>query len=626
MSLQRRLTYLLAAFGAFSLAATFGTIYGIQLHVEEAMVSLRRALDETLQIDRLRLESRERYLQLHEVVDGVRQVDERYLAQRDGFFTRLRQVARFTTGRPNGLDTEGLLELCQYLRAEFQRCEDLAGGGHPAQARQILVDRLQNELLPALDRRLTDARDMLDASRGESVDDLVTTNTQVLIFSALIGVFGVGLVTAGTAVVRRWIILPVRELQQVTRQFGQGNLEVRVKLGSNDELGDLGLALNSMAGSLSEAQADLRVSEAKYRSLFENLRDATVICDAAGRVIEYHQGDSKLLGSPTADRKGRHLLEVWPHWRTVELDWLGLIDRVLGQGTREQIPDVQLPYDPAGTEQASVDVIAYPVVFAEDRYVAIVLRDVTQRRRLERQARHAEAMEATVNFARGVAHDFHNMLTSAISSLSLESADPSDSKRQDRLDRALRSCRQAAGLSRKLQEFANADQGNPERLCLKETVELILSALDENFFDGIQLDTVLDRSVFVDVDRDQMTQVVLNLIYNAKEAMPGGGKLRIEVGSVAANGSDGHRSGQIAFLTVTDTGQGMTEEVRARLFEPFFSTKDRAARSRGMGLAVVHAAVRNAGGTITVQAEPGTGSTFRVSLPLENGQSQGASS
>ncbi|MFQ5489859.1 MAG: ATP-binding protein [Phycisphaerae bacterium] len=621
MSLQRRLAYLLAAFAAFSLAATFGTIYGIQLQVKGAMLSLRRSLDETLQIDRLRLESRERCFQLHEVVNGVRQVDEWYKADRDGFFTRLDQVARFAAGPAERGDAIRLLELCATLQETFTDCEECAFRGDTAKAKQVLSGRLEQQLLPALDRRLVIARDILEETRGRSIDQLVTTNTHVLTFSALIGVFGVGMVTAGTAVIRRWVILPVRDLQQATRQFGQGNLDVRVQPVANDELGDLGVALNSMAGSLSGAQADLRASEAKYRSLFENLRDTTVICDAAGRVIECHEGASKLLGAMAADQKGRFFLEVWPHWRTEGLDWPALIERVITEGKRVQLSDMMLTCEPQQAEPATVDVIAYPVVFADDQHVAIVLRDVTERHRLERQTRHAEAMEATVNFARGVAHDFHNMLTSAISSLSLETSAPGDARRQDRVGRALRACRQAAGLSRKLQEFASADQGDPQPLCLKETVELILSAFDETFFDGIQLETVLDQSVFVRVDRDQMTQVVLNLSHNAKEAMPQGGQLRIEVGCAHGGGSDGSRAPGGAVLTVADSGQGMTREVRERIFEPFFSTKDRDSRSRGMGLAVVHAAVRNMGGTIRAEAEPGVGSIFRVTLPLEDSQS-----
>lgn len=618
MSLDKKLAWLLAAFAGFALVATFATIYGVRLHVEGALVSLQRSMDEATWIDRVRLAAREQYVRLREAADGVREIDELDRAQRDGFFDELRQIAQFTLRGDRRLEAEELLDLTTRLRREFDRCLLLAQQNQRDQARDVLHSTIGSELLPALDLRLRRTRGVLDESRNRSVDELVATNTQVLILALLIGVFGIGLVIVGTALAHRWIIVPIRNLQEATQQFARGNLSVRLSPQSNDELGALGRAMNSMAEGLAQARAEMQVSEAKYRSLFRNLRDATVICDAQGRVIECHDGDTHLLGPTAQNGSGRSLLDVWPQRQWEAMDWPALVGRVLTQGERVRMSDLRFRQGGDPEKTAIVDLIAYPVEFGHERHVAVVLRDVTERRRLENRARRSEAMEATVTLARGVAHDFNSLLTSAIGSLSLLGSEVGEGKLADPVRRALRACGQAAGLSRALLSFAGGDRGNPEVLCLRETTELILRSMDESFFEGIQLHTDLSESILVSIDRDQFTQIVLNLIRNAREAMPDGGDLTIAVKAGRPRpATDPHEPPTHAVLTVADTGSGITEEVKERLFEPFFTTKSSGTRSRrGMGLAVVYAAVKNAHGLIQVEGEPGVGTTFRVCLPL----------
>jgi signal transduction histidine kinase len=149
-------------------------------------------------------------------------------------------------------------------------------------------------------------------------------------------------------------------------------------------------------------------------------------------------------------------------------------------------------------------------------------------------------------------------------------------------------------------------------------VDLILQSLDESALKKVELRTQLDDSIAVYIDRDQFTEIVLNLVRNAHEAMPEGGELRVraEAGKLPA-AADAGGPPTHAILTVSDTGCGFSAEVQERLFEPFFTTKrGKARRSRGMGLAVVYAAVKNAGGRIQVSGKPGTGATFQVWLPL----------
>ena len=621
MSLRKRLNFLLSAFAVFAVVASFATIYGVQLHVESAVTSFHRSMDQTGQVDHLRLAVRDQVARLRDVVNGVREPDESYLAEQDALFITLEEFVRFAPSCPSSFDWEEILRLTRSLRKEFKRCRTLARDSRTDDARRLLNERIQGDLLAALDARLQTARTVLDDSRRQSVSDLVATNTQVLILAAVVGVMGAGLVAVGAALIRRWLMTPISRLQKAIEEIGRGNLGLRIELGDNGELNALGDTLNRMAASLVKAQSDLHTSEEKYRSLFANLRDAVVICDVGGRVVEHHDGDAHLLGDENAANIGRHLLAIWPLWRSGTIEWSSLIDHVMRSGTQFRAAAAVLQRGDGGDEDVVVDLVAYPVEYGDARYAAIVLRDVTERERLAKQARQAETMEATVTLARGIAHDFTNLLTSATGTLSLLERNVSDTKQRERIETAARACWQAAGLASRLLNFATSNEGHPQVFCLAEVVELILHSLDEELLDAIQVRCDCDESVLVKIDRDQLTQIILNLIRNACEAMPGGGELRIKAEPATMNGIAGVQAGaKYSVLSIADSGSGMTPEVKQRIFEPFFTTKGRHAHhGRGMGLAVVYAAVNNAFGSIRVESHVGVGTEFQVHLPTGEG-------
>ena len=301
---------------------------------------------------------------------------------------------------------------------------------------------------------------------------------QLLGVAGVIAITCAGLVVVGAILVRRWLLSPVASLQAATREFAKGNLAHRVDIGSKDELGSLGLAMNAMASSLSESQS-------KYQSLFENLRDAVIICDNAGVVVECQDGDTKLLGITAERAIGRRLPYIWPDWTSPAWDWNLLAARVAAGGEQVRAVAVALLGNPE--KPTRVDVVAYPVEYANARYVAIVLRDVAERHRLQGLLRRTETMEAAVALARGIAHDFKNLLNSSVTTLSLIESKTGDDKRDDRVQTALGACRQAASLSRRLLGFATTDEGSPEVLNLSEIVEVILNSLDEPFLARIQL-------------------------------------------------------------------------------------------------------------------------------------------
>lgn len=617
MSLQKRLSYLLAAFALFAVAAAFAVVYSVQVHLGRATARLQRALDEVAWAERLGLQAREQHVGLRELVAGTRTSDELDRAERDGFFDELDQFAGHIESAEAGSRPDDIRALTGQLRQAFDRSQAELEQGDPQRARRTLAALAEDGLLPALRVRLRQARDHVAAARTRAVDELVASDTNALVVSLLVGVFGAGLVAVGSALSRRWLVLPLRRLHQATQEFAAGNLAFGAAAAGRDELGLLAAALNRMAESLSRAHSELRMSEAKHRALFENLREALIICDTHARVIECHDSDTQLLPPLPPDWARRPLEEVWPHGRPDRLDWRSLIDSALREDRRIHIADLRLTQS-GRAESAVVDLTAYPVEYGDARYVALSMRDVTRRWMLERQARRTEAMEAMVLLARGVAHDFGNLLTSAVSSLSALEAGGADGHVSERVRSALHACRQAAKLARRLLSFAGGDRGHPEVLGLRETLNLILESFDEAFFSGVRLRLRGSERIRVRIDRDHLTQIMLNLIINAREAMPDGGELDISVQTgeptVAAPAVD---APPYAVIRVRDSGCGIRPEVRERLFEPFFSTKGRGpGGSRGMGLAIVYAAVKSAGGTVEVESEPGRGACFRVYLPL----------
>jgi len=256
---------------------------------------------------------------------------------------------------------------------------------------------------------------------------------------------------------------------------------------------------------------------------------------------------------------------------------------------------------------------------SHDRLIGVTV-DVTGRHLLEAQFLQAQKMEAVGQLAGGVAHDFNNLLTAILGYAALVKEGMNDPGRRRNVDEVVKAATRATALTRQLLAFSRQEVPEVTVLNPNEVVTDLLDMLRRLIGEHMTLTTNLaDDLDSIRTDRGQLEQVVVNLVVNARDAMPKGGGICIETAhthletGVSANGGQ-VAPGDYVMIAVSDSGVGMSSEVQAQLFKPFFTTKDRG-KGTGLGLATVHGIVTNAHGYIAVESEIGRGSTFRVYLP-----------
>jgi PAS domain S-box-containing protein len=247
--------------------------------------------------------------------------------------------------------------------------------------------------------------------------------------------------------------------------------------------------------------------------------------------------------------------------------------------------------------------------------------DITERKKLEQQLRQAQKVEAIGHLAGGIAHDFNNLLGIIIGySEIFEERLGLDDPLRPKAEQIKKAGRRAASLTRQLLAFSRQQALEPRVLDLNaviaDTLKMLRRLIDEN----VELVAVPEPAVGrVSADQGQIEQIIMNLTVNARDAMPRGGKLTISTGNAEMDDAFVRRNpgavpGSYVVLSVGDTGCGMDHETQAHIFEPFFTTKGEG-KGTGLGLATVYGVVKQSGGYISVESEPGKGSTFRIYLP-----------
>jgi len=257
-----------------------------------------------------------------------------------------------------------------------------------------------------------------------------------------------------------------------------------------------------------------------------------------------------------------------------------------------------------------------------DYIIEGMIEDVTEQALLQQELRQAQKMEAVGRLAGGIAHDFNNLLGVILGySELLEKTLPERPEMRERVRHISQAARHAATLTAQLLAFSRRQVTKPRVLNLNSVVRDAEKLLHRLIGEDVDLRIESDPSVGdVKADHAQLLQVIMNLAVNARDAMPKGGVLKIATRAATSNpaASDGNNGQHFAVLSVSDTGSGMTPEIRAHIFEPFFTTKG-VDQGTGLGLATVHGIIAQAGGHIEVTTEVGKGTTFEIYLPCAEG-------
>ena len=370
----------------------------------------------------------------------------------------------------------------------------------------------------------------------------------------------------------------------------------------------------------------LRVSEERYRSILESIEDGYYEVDIAGNFTFFNDSMCQILGYSKEEMMGMNNRQYTDQKNAKKL--YQAFNKVFR--TEQSAKGYEWEIIKKDGTKRDVDASVSLIKDISGNRIGFrgIVRDITERKQAEKemaalqeQLRQSQKIEAIGQLAGGIAHDFNNAITliKTCSQLALMDLKPGDPLRQtfEMIDKATQ---QSANLTRQLLAFSRRQIMEMKVLDLNSLLGDMDKMLHRVIGEDIELVSMLAGDLGrVKVDPGQMEQVVLNLVLNSRDAMPQGGKLTIETANVElnekyVNNHVGVKPGSYVRVSVSDTGVGMTPEVRERVFEPFFTTKEKG-KGTGLGLSTVYGIVKQSKGNIWVYSEPGKGTTFKVYLP-----------
>ena len=364
---------------------------------------------------------------------------------------------------------------------------------------------------------------------------------------------------------------------------------------------------------LKAAERELRVSTERFRRVFHASHAPILVSTVdEGRILDANDAFARMVGYPREDLLGRTTAELhlWedPGARTAAMEQLRRLGRTETLEVNFRRRDGSI----------GVALGAFVETWFDSIHAMIsVSEDITERLRWQQRRAQASKLEAIGQLAGGVAHDFNNLLTVILGADELLMSGKLSAKGQRHAEERIHdAAARAAQLTKQLLAFGRKQPLHPEPLDPNEEIRNVAGMLQRTLGEEVRIVFDLGRARRIRVDRTQLTQVLIDLALNARDAMPDGGRISFQTRSFSA-GDERLKDvplDRAMMLEIRDTGVGMDHEVQSHLFEPFFTTK-RQGEGTGLGLSTVYGIVRQSGGYIRVESAPGRGTSFRLYFP-----------
>ncbi|MBA4373974.1 MAG: hypothetical protein C0402_14080 [Thermodesulfovibrio sp.] len=437
------------------------------------------------------------------------------------------------------------------------------------------------------------------------------------------------------------IIRRIALLESASRRLAGGDLKVKVTdLVTGGELGRLGLTFDYMAGQIALREEALRESERRYRTLFEQSPDGIVLIDTEGRMVEFNETAHRRLGYSREEFAALSLSQIDSVESPEEIRQN--INKIIQKGSAEFV----VRHRTKQGEDRDVNIITKVIYLSGRPLMYAIWHDITERKQAEEelikyrdhleevvsertrelsvlhdQLRQSQKLEAVGLLAGGIAHDFSNILTTIKGSIHIiQKKLTPDSPLIKYVEQVLSSVGRATNLAQSLLAFSRKQTITLKPLSFNEIISSMTKLLSQLIGEHIELNLELtEKKPTIMADRSQIDQVLLNLVTNARDAMPRGGVLIVrteilDVDEEFINRQGYGVPGRYALLTISDTGTGIDDETKDKIFEPFFTTKE-LNKGSGLGLAVTYGIVKQHNGYIDIETLAGKGTSFKIYLP-----------
>jgi PAS domain S-box-containing protein len=369
-----------------------------------------------------------------------------------------------------------------------------------------------------------------------------------------------------------------------------------------------------------QSEEALRLGEEHLQAILHSMPDGVMVLNERGLVTLFNPAAEKIFQRQAIQALDQPVNELF-----APADRQRYAEHLASQPGCGRAGVIELSALRPGGALLPIDVAVSEIPNGQARLSIVVVRDISERKKLEDQYRQAQKMEAVGRLAGGIAHDFNNLMQAILGYINLlDRRLPPGDPNHRAVDQIQKSLAHATSLTRQLLAFSRKQVLKPKLLPLNAAVSDMNHLLQRALGETVQLKMKLATPVpWIRADPGQMEQLILNLAINARDAMPQGGALDIETSNVEFHEPTTLASGRLAagpyaVLRISDTGCGMTPEVQAHLFEPFFTTKENG-KGTGLGLCNVYGVVKQSGGEITVDSQPGRGTTIEIYLPRFDG-------